>query len=1289
MSATMTPEALSASFTDSAAERLLPYVPRLVVEWARDEAHARWKQIDGTLAFIDISGFTSMTERLARKGKVGAEEMNDVLNALFGELLAVAYDDGAGLVKWGGDAGLLLFDGPDHAIRACRAGINMQKTIRRVGKITTSVGKVRLRMSIGMHSGAFDFFLVGDPEIHRELVLVGPATTSTVLMEQTAEAGEVAVSSGTAALVEPRTLGEPKEEAILLRDAAADVPFRPARPGADPGGVDIAQFIPVAIREHLLAEDENPEHRRITAAFLEFIGSDDLYAREGPEAVGEAVDASVRLVQKAALDHGVSFFETDVARNAWRIMMIAGAPRNLGGDEDRMLATLRTIVEAELPFPVKIGTNGGHVFAGHFGPPFRRTYSVKGDAVNTSARIMAKTEPGKIYASATVLEAASAAYETVELPPFAAKGKKKPLQAWSVGRRTGSKAGDLELPFVGRRHEIREFVEQLDDARSGQGAAVELVGPAGIGKTRLLTELTDQATEFRVLRALCEAYQQQIAYRPFRALLRAALDIPRDAPNEAAAARLRERVEKLAPELLPWLPLLGVVTDIEVPSTTEVDEIGEQFKRGKLEEVTVAFMSALLTEPTLFTVEDVHWLDEGSVGLLTRLAADVGKRPWVLALTRRPEKTGFVLVEQDRSRSLLVHPFEQGEAEILIGAATEAHPLRRHDIDALTDRAAGNPLFLSQLLAGVLRTGSQDLPLTVESLVTEEIDRLPRNDRLVLRVAAVLGMEVSEELLASLLEVEGLALDPSVWTRIGEFIEASAPGHRRFRHALMRETAYEGLPFRRRREMHGRAGVMIIADADDPAEQAELLSHHFFAAHSHFDAWAYSAIAGRRARAKYANADAASFFARAIDSGRRAAVEAPRLADIHEELGDVRLVLNEFDDARGAYAAGRKLVPDDPVRQGRFLLQEAKAHYRGGRFADAIRSIRRGMRLLEADDSPEGRKLYARLGALYAGTRVSQGKYRDAEEWCRRIMATSDEVGELEALARAYYIFDFVCMDQGRVEEAVYSGRAAELYAQLGDLANQAEVIANSASDAHDQGRWVDAIDLLQRSLELRRRLGDDSEAAICAANMAEIRLDQGRTDVAEELLVEAARAPKAGGYQMAEAYITGLLGRVATQRGHFKQAMRDLEAARSMWERIGYRSFVFEVEVRMAEALVGAGDPEAALERARRALRVASELGGIPARVPLLHRVRGMALVALGRLAEARPAFEVSAVMARARQSQHEVGLTLHVLAELDRLEGLPVDPSLGAESEAILAQLDLVRFPALPCTRAAVRTA
>ena len=160
-------------------DSLLPYVSRLALGWAPVGPDPRHLRIHGSLAFVDISGFTRLTERLARKGKVGAEEMSDILSATFAGLLTEAVDDGADLVKWGGDAALLLFQGQDHALRAARASHRMRAALRVIGRVPTTSGMVVLRMSVGVHSGEFDFFLVGDPDIHRELLISGPAASIT------------------------------------------------------------------------------------------------------------------------------------------------------------------------------------------------------------------------------------------------------------------------------------------------------------------------------------------------------------------------------------------------------------------------------------------------------------------------------------------------------------------------------------------------------------------------------------------------------------------------------------------------------------------------------------------------------------------------------------------------------------------------------------------------------------------------------------------------------------------------------------------------------------------------------------------------------------------------------------------------------------------------------------------------------------------------------------------------------------------------------------------------------
>src|SRR6266436_3235036 len=120
------------------ASELVSFVPRLTLEWLRSTPEQRWLEIEGSLAFVDISGFTAMSEQLSSLGRAGAEEVTDVMNTTFAALLDVAYAEGGGLLKFGGDALLLLYEGDDHARRAARAAFEMRRTLRAIGRPRTS-----------------------------------------------------------------------------------------------------------------------------------------------------------------------------------------------------------------------------------------------------------------------------------------------------------------------------------------------------------------------------------------------------------------------------------------------------------------------------------------------------------------------------------------------------------------------------------------------------------------------------------------------------------------------------------------------------------------------------------------------------------------------------------------------------------------------------------------------------------------------------------------------------------------------------------------------------------------------------------------------------------------------------------------------------------------------------------------------------------------------------------------------------------------------------------------------
>ncbi len=223
----------------------------------------------------------------------------------------------------------------------------------------------------------------------------------------------------------------------------------------------------------------------MTIAFIRFEGSDALIERSGPDAAAEALQRLVSVVEAAAEEQEVTFLGSDVDADGGKLILTAGAPRITGDDEEHMLLALRRIVETDLPLPIRIGVHRGSVFAGDIGPFYRRTYTVMGDAVNLTARLMAAAEPGHIYATAPVLDHSDTVFETTDLAPIAVKGKAQPVQAWSMGRAKGSRSRQVllkRLPLIGRDAELAVAREALAAARTGTGRLIEVVGEAGAGQ---------------------------------------------------------------------------------------------------------------------------------------------------------------------------------------------------------------------------------------------------------------------------------------------------------------------------------------------------------------------------------------------------------------------------------------------------------------------------------------------------------------------------------------------------------------------------------------------------------------------------------------------------------------------------------------------------------------------------------------------------------------------------------------------------------------------------------------
>src|SRR5690242_15693360 len=433
---------------------LAPYMPRaLLARLARASIEVLTETVPVTMVFADVSGFTRLSERLARAGQEGAEQLVDLINACFTDLLADAYGRGGSLVKFGGDAMLLLFYNEGHTERACEAAAAMRRTLRTVGHIRAGATNVVLRMSVGVHSGEYTMFVVGDS--HRELLVGGSGATAVVEMENAASSGHIVISPQTARCLPRSCVGASVGPGFLLARSPA-APEWTTPPGlVTPTDEVIAPFLPEAVRTQLRegAGSIAPQHRTAAIAFVRFGGLDGLVARRGAVAAARRLDELVRLVQEAADRYEVCFLDTDIDTDGGKIRLSAGVPWAIGEDEERMLVALRHIVEAQPPLPLQAGVSWGPVFTAGVGPPYRRWYAVMGDTVNVAARLAAHAPAGRVYATGDFLRNSKASFQMTVLEPFHVKGRDQPVHAADVGARGLSDPGATpgpRLPLVGR-----------------------------------------------------------------------------------------------------------------------------------------------------------------------------------------------------------------------------------------------------------------------------------------------------------------------------------------------------------------------------------------------------------------------------------------------------------------------------------------------------------------------------------------------------------------------------------------------------------------------------------------------------------------------------------------------------------------------------------------------------------------------------------------------------------------------------------------------------------------------
>ncbi|MDI3566847.1 adenylate/guanylate cyclase domain-containing protein [Bradyrhizobium sp. Arg816] len=652
------------------------------------------------------------------------------------------------------------------------------------------------------------------------------------------------------------------------------------------------------------------ERRQLTLMFVDLVGSTDLSRRLDPEELREVMRAYSNTVagEIARLEGHVAKFlgdgvqayfgwpraSEDAAEQAVRAgLAVATAVSGMSSGAGGLLAA-------------RIGIATGLVVVGDLlGEGVAQEETVTGETPNLAARLQQVADPGTVVIADSTRRLVGDLFEFVELGPLQLKGFAEPVQAWRVigeGRaqsRFEALHGAHVTPLVGRGEELDLMLSRWRLAEGGAGQVVLLFGEPGIGKSRLVLALRErlQTEQIALVSYACSPHHLNSPLFPFISQLEREA---RFAPEDAAEARLKrlelllgENGEGLSSDAIQLLAdLLGIPT--ERPSSQP--EMSPQQRKALLFRTFLARLNRLAARgPVLMVLEDAHWLDPTSRELFDQIVDRLQDLPVLVVATFRPELpppwTGFPHVTL-----LMLNRLPQAQVVVLVDRITEGKALPAEVLDRILERTEGVPLFTEELTKAVLEAGilrytgaryvlagafpSLAIPATLHDSLMARLDRLAPVKE-VAQIGACIGREFDHELLAAVVsmpEVElAAALDRLVAAEL-VFRRGLAPAATYvFKHALVRDAAYESLLKRRRQELHARIATSIEALFPQLIEaQPELVARHFGEAGLAEKAIPYWLRAGRLAGARSANMEAIAHLRSGLECARTLPLGASR-----------------------------------------------------------------------------------------------------------------------------------------------------------------------------------------------------------------------------------------------------------------------------------------------------------------------------------------------------------------------------------------------------------------------------
>ena len=752
----------------------------------------------------------------------------------------------------------------------------------------------------------------------------------------------------------------------------------------------------------------------------------------------------------------------------------------------------------------RIGINTGLCISGEIGSTSRKEFTVIGDTVNMASRLQTNATPGKILIGEKTFQRIKDNFTIFSPRKLKIKGKKDLVSVYTL-KGEKKKISFLEQkknnhsPFMGRQKELKVLKEALKSSYQSKGQVIEISGELGIGKSRLILELTKEslAKEFNILSSNCSSWEESKPYAPLKEIFTKIFEIKYNDNLKEIEKKIENKIKEIDPSLLFASSYFSRLLSSKIKSLEEIMEQSKEESNLFIRVMKKLLFSFSSKKPLLVIIEDVQWIDDASAEFIVQSSKEIKEYPIMfISSFREPLKKKLYIVGVKRIKILPLKNIESDKFTRLLIKEDDIYQLMK---ERIISTAKGNPLFIEEIVRGIeekslsvdkKKQGNYteifadfQIPDTVQSIARARIDLLPVGLKEILYQASVLGRYIEIQFLQKITNLEvKILLEMMKKLQKHEFIKGveAAPKSQRyftFTHSLIQEIAYNSLLFKTRSNLHTKIGTameeMYLSKIDAKVEE---LAYHFKNSNDKEKAVFYLNKAGDKAQSLYAFKNAINFYLDSIkilESTEPGKEQLTHLSEIYNRLAFSQATVGKRKEAEinlnKALKYCRKIK--DKNNESLILMSMGNLYGDMGQWDESIEYLKKGLLISkEIDNLRRKARIINNIGVinLFKGdTSIGYVNLKESLTICEAINAEDIYIMTLNNMGIYYDI-----IGEWRKAIEVYKNSLA-ISKKNKNIIEMSNTMGNIGFAYSSLNKSEQAIYYFKESIKISERIGD------------------------------------------------------------------------------------------------------------------------------------------------------------------------------------------------------------------------